>query len=257
MAVDPLAERGFADNADDYDRGRPEWPPAVVDAAFERLGLDSSAAVVDVGAGTGRLTRELAARAGAVTAIEPSPAMRARLEHTLPGVSVLDGTAEALPLPDTSADAVFAAESFHWFNAADALNEVARVLKPGGGLALLWNARRPELGLPSWADELGEIVTRHLTDGIRLENRYQSGRWREGFDQTDLFAPPVMVPFEHVQRTDPEGFVAQVRSWSFVGALPRSARGEVAAEVLAMFARRGITELEIPYRCELHLSRLR
>lgn len=257
MALDPLAERGFADNADDYDRGRPGWPPPVVDAAFERLRLDRSATVVDVGAGTGRLTRELADRSASVVAVEPSPAMRARLERSLPELPVLAGTAEALPLADGAADAVLCAESFHWFRSADALREIARVLKPGGGLALVWNARRPELGLPPWAGELLEIIARHPPEGLRFENRYESGQWRAGFEETDLFEPLEMLPFDHVQRLDADGFVAQVRSWSFVGALPPAERDEVAREVFEMLARRGVTELEIPYRTELHVSRVR
>src|SRR5436190_15711155 len=106
MPLDPLAERGFGARADEYERHRPDWPAEAVDTAVAELGLSRSSAVVDLAAGTGKLTRELVTRVGGVTAVEPSAAMREVLRASAPGVEVLDGTAEAIPLEDGSVDGV-------------------------------------------------------------------------------------------------------------------------------------------------------
>src|SRR5947209_19018411 len=108
MQLDPLAARGFAYGAEIYDRARPGYPRAAVDRVFRELSLDGSSTVVDLGAGTGKLTRPLVALAGRVVAVEPSAGMRAYLDRALPEVTVLSGTAERMPLANGSADAVFA-----------------------------------------------------------------------------------------------------------------------------------------------------
>lgn len=133
MASERLA-RSFGGSAADYDRLRPDWPPAAVDRAAELLALPRDAEVVDLGAGTGKLTRLLAERFARVVAVEPDERMRALLE-----VEAHAGTAERMPLPDGSADAVFVGDAFHWFDGPAALAEIARVLRPRGGLVLLWN----------------------------------------------------------------------------------------------------------------------
>ena len=126
--------QSFGASAAEYDRVRPDWPPAAVDRAAELLGLGRDAEVVDLAAGTGKLTRLLAERFDRVVAVEPDGRMRALLE-----VEAYAGTAERMPLPDASADAVFVGDAFHWFDAPAALAETARVLRPRGGLVLLWN----------------------------------------------------------------------------------------------------------------------
>jgi SAM-dependent methyltransferase len=126
--------QGFGASAVDYDRFRPDWPPAAVDRAVELLALPHGAEVVDLAAGTGKLTRLLSERFERVVAIEPDERMRGLLE-----VETYAGTAEEIPLHDASADAVFVADAFHWFDGPVALREIARVLRPRGGLVLLWN----------------------------------------------------------------------------------------------------------------------
>src|SRR5919201_5252030 len=130
---DALAQ-SFGAAAAEYERVRPEWPPAAVDRAAALLDLGPDAEVVDLAAGTGKLTRLLAERFGRVVAVEPDERMRALLD-----VESFAGTAERMPLPDASADAVFVGDAFHWFDAVAALAEIARVLRPRGGLVLLWN----------------------------------------------------------------------------------------------------------------------
>src|SRR5262249_15575872 len=126
----------FADVAGAYERGRPGYP----DEAVSWLVGDGWSEVVDLGAGTGKLTRSLVVRGHGVTAVEPLDEMRAHLEDVLPNVRALNGRAEEIPLPDESADVVVSAQAFHWFDHDAALPEIARVLRPGGRLALVWNS---------------------------------------------------------------------------------------------------------------------
>jgi len=124
----------FGVAAEAYERGRPEWPLGLLDAVPVPPGSE----VLDLGAGTGKLTRLLATR-HRVVAVEPDPAMRVLIS----GAEALPGTAEAIPLGDDSVDAVFAAEAFHWFDAPRALVEIVRVLRPRGFVVLVWNHAEP------------------------------------------------------------------------------------------------------------------
>ena len=121
-------------------------------------------------------------------AVEPSEAMRGQLRAIVPDAEVLDGVADAIPLPDAGADALFVAEAFHWFATKEAVAELARVLRPGGGLALLWNVhvwQGDEPGVSAVAD----LITARRAPGVTREERYQSGAWREAFGGGELFEP--------------------------------------------------------------------
>src|SRR4051794_16495074 len=131
--------RSFDSLAEAYERARPGWPAAAIDALVDRLGLGAGSAVLDLAAGTGKLTRLLVPRFATVIAVEPLDGMRAVLERVVPGARALAGTAEAIPLGDASVDAVVASEAFHWFDPEPAVAEMARVLRPGGGVAALYN----------------------------------------------------------------------------------------------------------------------
>lgn len=135
-ANDPTGRR-FGEAAAAYERGRPEYPAAIVDWLL----ADSPARVVDLGAGTGKLTRALVGRADTVIAVEPDPEMRRVLSELLPGTSLLPGTGEDIPLRDGYADAVVVGQAWHWVDPVRAVPEVARVLRPGGSLGLIWNDR--------------------------------------------------------------------------------------------------------------------
>jgi len=150
MTSDALS---FGQAVGDYELGRPGYPAEAVDWALSRAG--AVADVVDVGAGTGKFTASLAGRGVQVTAVEPDPEMRSRLAANLPSVRSLAGTAEALPLADASADLITFAQSWHWVDVPAASAEVARVLRPGGALALIWNIRDPEV---EWVERLGEVM---------------------------------------------------------------------------------------------------
>jgi SAM-dependent methyltransferase len=147
--------RSFESVAAEYERHRPEYPDAAIRWAAERLGLAEGARVLDVGAGTGKLSRGLAARGFAVVAVEPGGPMLAQLRRVVPLAEAHEAPAEAIPLPTGSVQAAFAGQAYHWFDRERALPELHRVIATGGGLALLWN----------WWDErdplqreLGELV---------------------------------------------------------------------------------------------------
>lgn len=131
--------RSFGRIAADYDSARPEYAPEAVARAVELLDLGRGSRVLDLAAGSGTLTRALARQLDDLVAVEPDDEMRAVLEARSPGVEVLRGSAEAIPLPDASVDGVFIGDAFHWFDGAAAVDELVRVLRPGGGVALLWN----------------------------------------------------------------------------------------------------------------------
>src|SRR5437763_3088354 len=153
MSLHPGAA-GFARAADVYERARPEYPAAAIVWLADRLGLRPGRVVVDVAAGTGKLTRLLVPAGARVVAVEPQAEMLALLRGAVPEAKALEGTAEELPLPDEAADAVTVASAFHWFDRERALRELARVLRPAGALALVFNTRDPESELQRELTEL-------------------------------------------------------------------------------------------------------
>jgi SAM-dependent methyltransferase len=253
--IDPLAE-AFAGAADRYDRGRPAYRPEPIDWAWEALGLGREATVVDLAAGTGKLAVQLARRAGHLIAVEPLDGMRAVLARQVPEAEVMDGTAEQLPVPDGTADAVFVGEAFHWFDGERALPEIHRVLRPGGGLALVWNAG--EWDDQPWTEEVFARIDREPQPDVRPENRPWSGLWRRAFEQTPLFEPLELRSFPHTVHTDVEGFVLMVSTWSFVAALPDEARERLAADLTRIITGRVAGgRLELHLRTDVYLTRAR
>lgn len=143
--------RSFGAAADLYERSRPGYP----DAAVDWLVPDGARTVLDLGAGTGKLTRSLAARDLDVVAVEPLPEMRESLAAALPEVRALAGTAEDIPLPDASVDAITVGQAWHWVDPERAKAEAARVLRPGGTLGLIWNRRDERV---DWVAQLGDVM---------------------------------------------------------------------------------------------------
>jgi SAM-dependent methyltransferase len=205
----------------------------------ERLGLRPGRTVVDLAAGTGKLTRPLAATGAEVVAIEPVAEMRARIGDA--GARSLDGTAEAIPLPDASADAVTVAQAFHWFDGPAALAEIHRVLRPGGALALVWNRRPLE-------DPVHAAIERIIAPYRGDAPAHRSGAWRAAFDATTLFGPLEERTFAHSRPHDADGLADRVGSTSFVAALDDGPHADVIAAVRALAAEGPV---ELPYVCEV------
>ena len=225
----------FAGVADVYERSRPGYP----DAAVAWLAGSTPGDVVDLGAGTGKLTRSLVALGHRVTAIEPLEEMLAQLRASLPAARALTGGAEAMPLPDASIDVVTCAQAFHWFDHDRALAEIARVLRPGGRIALVWNMRHAS---EIWVEELGDaIVGRTGLDRGAVEPIERSG----------FYGPVEHAVFEHTQEVDRTTMRELVRSRSYCAILSEEERAPILDRVDAIFdrhARDGV--LHVPYRTE-------
>jgi SAM-dependent methyltransferase len=221
------ARRGFQAGAAAYERGRPGYPAGVIEWLGTELGLRPGRTVADVGAGTGKLTRELVASGATVVAVEPVPGMRSVLEDVVPRARVLEGTAEAMPLPDESVDAITVAQAFHWFDVLRTLAEFRRVLRPGARFAVIWNSRRREQPL--------HRAIHALTEPYRHDSpsHYDIG-WRESIAADGRFATAgeIATPFE--QEFDADGLVDRVGSISFIAALGDQERGHVLAQVRAL-----------------------
>lgn len=210
---DPLA-RSFGRVAETYDRVRPEYSQRSLDRVQEVLELGPHSCVVDLAAGTGRLTHELAERFARVVAVEPDDAMRSFIADG----EVVAGTAESIPLPDASADAVFVGEAFHWFDAPAAVREIARVLRPRGGLALIGN---------QWWDTDPPLPERAVE--LLQEPYIRSGRaavvetWPEAF-RGSPFEPLREETFDNEIVVDADLLLEMYATTSSFAALPEAER---------------------------------
>ena len=239
MALHPLVA-GFTDVAEQYELGRPGYAPEVVAAVIEQLDLAPGARIADVGAGTGKLTRALLAAGLDVVAVEPLEGLRARLRRELPGIEAVEATAEALPFPDASLDAVVCANAFHWFDAPRAVDEFARVLRPRGGLALIWHDEE-EAPAP-WSAELQRVIA-----GRRPEHpAYQGDQGRGAVDASPAFDALALTEVRSSHTTDPRRIVAHTASISWVGGLPPAERDATLNAVAAVLERHGVGDVEIP-----------
>lgn len=236
------ATRGFGRAADAYDRGRPDYPAAAVEWLAGKLDLRPGRTVVDLGAGTGKLTRMLARSGAEVLAVEPIAEMRERIR----GARAVEGAAEAIPLADASADAVTAGQAFHWFRTDEALAEIHRVLRPGGGLALVWNVR-------DQSDEVQAAATRILAPIERDTPRAHARGWAEALDGSGLYTPAETATFGHEQIVDEDGLVERFTSVSFVAAAPVDVRAGIAEQLRAL-ARDAGAPIRLPYVTEVYLA---
>jgi ubiquinone/menaquinone biosynthesis C-methylase UbiE len=213
----------FGNVAELYERVRLGYSDAAVDRLIQALGLDPRSSVLDLAAGTGKLTRALVPRFERVVAVEPNDEMRDRIE----GVDALAGTAERIPLPDSQFDAVFVGDAFHWFDWPVALAEIARVLRARGGLALVWNHWwETEPPIPDEALELmnarfEQSGARHLRDN---EN------WRDGFEGS-VFEPVQEETLTERVDVDGSRLVELYTTTSSLAVMPARERDALAAEL--------------------------
>jgi SAM-dependent methyltransferase len=215
--------RSFELVADVYERARPTYPPEAVAWIAERLDLQPGRTVLDLGAGTGKLTRALLETGARVIAVEPGDAMRAELERTTPGAEALRGAAEEIPLLDGSVDAITVGQAFHWFRHDEAIPELHRVLRPAGGVALVWNSRDPDNPLQK---EIGELIAPFVPPG-----RPDAEEWPRPLRESELFGPLEERRFSFVEELDPNTLVERIASVSFVAAAPPEARRDLDAAI--------------------------
>jgi SAM-dependent methyltransferase len=227
MALHPLATR-FAEVSEAYERGRPEYAPAVVGAIAAELRIPARAVVLDLAAGTGKLSRALLGAGLNVVAVEPQPTLREVLAAGIGPERVRDGVAEAIPFPDGSVAAVTVADAFHWFDQAAAVEEIRRVLRPAGGLAVLSTA--PDWGGASWAHEVGELIA-----GLRPEHPHFDGpSWQDAVRAAGGWTEPRELRVTTSLLARPDRIVDYMASMSWVAAMPAGQRAETLAQVDAI-----------------------
>jgi SAM-dependent methyltransferase len=233
-----------------YEAARPDYPAAALAWLAAHAAIGPGNRVVDLAAGTGKLTRALAARGTAVVAVEPVEGMRTTLARATPHIPVVAGVAEAIPIGTACADALTVAQAFHWFATAPALEEMHRVLRRGSCLALVWNRR-------DLSDPL-QAALNALMAPLRGDTpSFESGAWRRAFDDPSGAAPFVAEEefrMTWVQPTDVEGVVERVASVSFVADLPEAERHRLLTEVRDAACDRP-PPLALPYTTEVYCYR--
>lgn len=248
--VHTSAQQGFSTQAVTYAQGRPDYPRQLTGWLADTLHIDALSSVIDLGAGTGKFTRLLSTLAPTLIAVEPVAAMGAQLTKLLPDVRLVNGTAESIPLPAASADAVVCAQAFHWFSTEAALAEIHRVLKPGGRLGLVWNVRDESV---DWVAAITDIITPYEGD----TPRFHTGRWREAFTG-EYFSEPEMTcfPYSHVGSPQ-EVIMDRFLSVSFIAALPEASKAVVAAQLQALIdthpSLRGRDTVAFPYQTQAYV----
>lgn len=221
---------------DHYDRGRPDYPD---DAVTWLLGGEGPLSVLELGAGSGKLTQALVAAGHDVHATDPDEAMLDRLADKLPELRISQAGAEEIPAPDATYDVVVAAQSYHWFDLDEALPEIARVLKRGGALALVWNVKDDRI---PWVKRLGRIVG---------EQEKLGGPGKE-LETSPYFGPIEHQRFKHWQTVDRETIRDFAMSRSNISTLPEDERADKIAEVVAFYDEygRGMDGMQVPYLTE-------
>jgi len=250
MPVHEVAQRGFDAGSDAYERARPSYPPDAVAWLVDNLRITTNALVCDLAAGTGKLTRLLAPTGAWLLAVEPIEGMSRHLRAAQPDVPVVAGTAETMAFRADSLDAVTVAQAFHWFDADRAFAELARVLRPGGRLGLIWNARDRSV---EWVDRLWGIMD-------RVEKR---APWRDHDNWRDSalgdragFGPLHEGTFRHAQQLSFDDVVARFASVSHVAVLPDAEREKVLDEIRDVLRTHpdtaGQDHVAIPYRVDAY-----
>ena len=223
-SIPEAAVTGFGAGAGAYAKGRPSYPADALGYLVERCEIGPGRTVVDLGAGTGIFTALLLDTGADVVAVEPVESMRRRIPTT---ARVLDGTAESIPLDGGSVDAVVVAQAFHWFRHDEALAEIARVLRPGGHLALVWN-RRDES--ESWVDRMSDVIKWRANQ----VSEYDRTDWPGIIGRSGRFGPVEHRTFAWTHVIDRALLAERVRSVSYVAAMDEAQRAPIVDEVLTL-----------------------
>lgn len=227
-----------------YERGRPGYPDGAVAKLARELGIEDGRLVLDLAAGTGKLTRALTGLGAELIAVEPVAGMREQLVRAVPEAEVLHGTAEQIPLGDSAVDAVVVAQAFHWFDAPVAAAEIHRVLRPGGGLGVIWNSWDESVG---WVERTQALVHEH----VKGSPQQRTSGWAAELEQTGLFTPLQRDRFPNVVHGDLETLLARISSVSYVAALGDAERMRLLHAVREVVASdpetMEQTEIRMPY----------
>jgi SAM-dependent methyltransferase len=255
--VHEVAARGFEAEAEAYDRARPSYPADAVGWLANALGIRSGRRIIDLAAGTGKFTALISDVGAELTAVEPVAAMRGQLRLRLPMVPIVAGVAEELPFATDSIDAVVVAQAFHWFDSDRAMAELARVLRDGGRLGLIWNARDRTV---DWVDQVWSVMDRVERDAPWRDHgdgavRPAGRRWSErALTGQGGWAPFTEATFFHVQHATHDDVIDRMRSVSHIAALPPTSQAAVLAESRAILRQHRDTRdepvLRIPYRVD-------
>ena len=248
MPLHPLAEH-FGSIADVYERGRPQYAPAVVGALAAELRIPPGAPVLDLAAGTGKLTRALLAAGLDVVAVEPQATLRDVLAAKVGADRALAGVAEAIPLGDAAVNAVTVADAFHWFDRAAAIAEIRRVLRPGGGLALLSTV--PDWSGVSWAHELGTLIM-HARPA---HPHFDGPSWREAIRAAGGWTEPREIRVTTNQPAEPARIIDFVASMSWVAGMPEGQRSAMLDQVATLLDARD-SPSELPLHVVVGLTQL-
>jgi SAM-dependent methyltransferase len=258
------AARSFDAWAPDYDRYRPRYPQALFDHIAAKLTLPARPRVVDLGAGTGRGSLAMAERGWQVTAVEPGGPMldvlRARAADAGLSVRTAQARAEETGLPAASADLVTAAQACHWFDRPRAVAEMARILRPGGGVALFWNVRDETRSvfvadyhalLQAW---FGDADTGRYAQAGRSTGRHQT---QAALADAPEFGEVELDEIAHELTTTATDFVGMAFTASYVQSLEPPDQDRFRAEVEALLARHRLlsSEFSILYRVDLWTAR--
>lgn len=248
-ALHPLVS-GFSD-AETYDRGRPVYDVAVAAAMTGPLGLAEGSPVLELGAGTGQLSRALLALGLKLTAVEPLGPTRDMLARAIGEEHVRAGVAEEIPSADGSVDAVLVAEAFHWFDESRAMPEIRRVLRPGGGVAIMRTL--PSWDFP-WASELGELLS-----GLRAQVDHPAFNGRPAaaaLEQDPAFGPVAETTASSRRTADRGLLIAYMASFSWIATLAPEPRSELLASVESLLDRHDVHELTFAQTHRIWTARL-
>lgn len=255
MPIHEVAAQGFGSAAGAYEQGRPTYPPPAVDWLTQQLGLGPGRVVCDVGAGTGKLTRLLGASGAHVVAAEPLAGMRAVLADACPDTAVVAAAAEALPFRTASLDAMLAAQAFHWFDTDPSLDEAARALRPGGSVALIWNAWDDDV---AWVSAMHQVVADAGSTTEWQRGHYSRAWARDALAAHDGFGDVATARFPHAQMLDRSGVVERVATTSHIVTADVATRDATLAEVREILdhdpATTGREVIPFPYVTEIYAS---
>ena len=251
QSLHPAAEIGFSVGAELYQQARPSYPQSISKWLLKNLHLSNESKLIDLGAGTGKFIPYLSQISTHVIAIEPIQAMLQQLQNTFPEITTLQAYSHSIPLPTNSVDAVFCAQSFHWFANTESLNEIARLLKSGQFLILIWNQRDTTV---NWVQAIAEQLS-------PLEGntpRFHHFEWKEVLDQHPLFksVQQEIIPFEH-SGTVEQVVLKRLRSTSFIAALPTNDQqkfeNEIAKIVLDYTGKLPHDHIQFPYQTHIYV----